>query len=63
MCYRAWKKVHDNRDRISMVMVYGWNPWAEAAAIEPSLPDGDLLLRKTAWYYERFKRGKGFELF
>ena len=60
---RAWEKVYENRDRIEMVMLYGWNPWAEAAAIEPSLPDGDLLLRKTAWYYQRLVVGEEYQIF
>ena len=60
---KAWEKVYENRDRISMVMVYGWNPWAEAAAVEPSTIDGDLLLRKTAWYYQRLREGRDFQPF
>ena len=60
---QAWQKVYENSGEISMVMLYGWNPWAEAAAIEPSLTDGDLLLRKTAWYYHRFVEGQDFQPF
>ena len=60
---QAWRKVYENSGEVSMVMLYGWNPWAEAAAIEPSLPDGDLLLRKTAWYYRRFAEGQDFQPF
>ena len=60
---QGWRKVYENSGEVSMVMLYGWNPWAEAAAIEPSLPDGDLLLRKTAWYYHRFTEGLEFQPF
>ena len=60
---RAWEKVFDNREDVMMVMLYGWNPWAEAASIEPAVPYGDVLLQKTAWYHNRFVEGKPFSNF
>ena len=60
---RAWEKVYRNRPSIKMVMLYGWNGWAEAASIEPAAPYGDLLLRKTHWYYHRFINQQPFQEF
>ena len=63
----AWKKAYDNSDDITLITVYGWNPWAESAQLEPAFvgpyPNGNLLLHKTSWYYQRFLEGKDFELY
>ena len=57
---RAWKKVFENRNQVKMIILYGWNPWAEASSIEPAAPYGDLLLRKTSWYHTLFDAGQPF---
>ena len=58
---QAWEKVYQNQADVSMVMLYGWNPWAESASIEPALPYGNLLLRKTAHYANLFRESLPFE--
>ncbi len=64
---RAWEKVYRNRDSVKMVVVYGWNPWAEMSSIEPGVGGmsayGDSLLQKTRWYYDRFQRGEIYRPF
>ena len=37
------------------VLVTSWNEWFEGTAVEPSIGAGDLALRQTASYAERFK--------
>ena len=60
---QAWQKVYENKSSISMVLLYGWNPWAEASSIEPALPYGYLLARKTAWFYGRLADGYEYQDF
>ena len=57
---RTWRKVFENRNQVKMIILYGWNPWAEASSIEPAAPYGDLLLRKTAWYHALFDADQPF---
>jgi len=63
----AWQKVYANRATITLITVYGWNPWAESSQLEPSFigpyPNGNLLLQKTLWYHQRFLEGKDYELY
>lgn len=39
------------------VLVCSWNEWHEGSEVEPSLEYGDLYIRLTAEYAERFKAG------
>lgn len=60
---QAWKRVFDNRDSVRMIGVYGWNPWAEMASIEPTVEYGETLIAKTNWYYNRFVHGNKYRLY
>ena len=48
-----------------MVVVYGWNPWAELASIEPANGGayGDQLVQMTRWYFDRLVQGQPYRLF
>jgi len=63
----AWKKVYDNVDDITMVVVYGWNPWAESPSLEPSsvgpYPQGHTLIEKSLWYFTRLLQGDSYRKF
>ncbi len=63
----AWKKVYDNVDAVTMVVVYGWNPWAESSQLEPAIigpyPNADRLIQKTLWYYQQILEGREYKLF
>ena len=60
---QAWKKVFDNQESVKMIGVYGWNPWAEMASIEPTVEYGDTLVEKTRWYFNRFDHGEKYRLY
>ena len=63
----AWQKVYDNKATVTQVVVYGWNPWAESSQLEPTFigpyPNGNLLLQKTLWYYQRLLEGKDYQVY
>ena len=55
---RQWQQLVENRDKINLVIVYGWNLYGEQAHIEPSGegpgPVGDDYVKKTRDYYDAF---------
>ena len=64
----AWQEIIDHPDRseISMVWIWSWNNYDDLTSIEPdsgvgAYALGDLLLRKTAHYYNLFRSGLPFK--
>ncbi len=63
-----WQEIHERRDEIDLVIIWGWNSWMEQLYIEPDDGEGvasagDSLLRKTAWYVTRLRSGEYFRRF
>ena len=53
----------DNKDDISLILLYTWNEHEEHAAIEPdkgisSVSYGNSLIAKTSLYYRKFLAGQ-----
>ena len=63
---QGWKQIHDRRDDVERVIVWSWNSWADKVYIEPDsnfgyASHGNLLTRKTAYYYHLLVAGLPFE--
>lgn len=63
---RQWRQLVDNRDAISLIILYSWNLYGEQAQIEPSTggpaPVEDEYVARTRRYYQRFLAGKSIDV-
>ncbi len=64
---KAWKEIieYEPRSDLRLVWIWSWNSYNDMLYIEPdsgagAAPHGDLLIRKTAHYYEFFRQGTSF---
>ena len=60
---QAWQVAVDNKDDISLILLYTWNEHEEHAAIEPDkgispVSYGNSLIEKTSRYYRQFLAGQ-----
>ena len=55
---RQWQQLVDNRETISLIILYSWNLYGEQAHIEPSTggpaPVGDEYVARTRRFYQQF---------
>lgn len=60
---KQWQKLMQNRSKVKMIVLYGWNLYGEQAYIEPSsggpAPVGQEYVARTKKYYEAFQKGEG----
>lgn len=62
---QGWKEIFGRREEVDRVVVWSWNSWFDKVYIEPDsnlgyASHGDLLTRKTAYYYRLFSSGLPF---
>lgn len=60
---QAWQVAVDNKEKLSLIIVYSWNEHGDHSAIEPTkkvtpLAAGWSLVEKTAPYWRLFQRGE-----
>ena len=67
---RAWKEIIEYRTRsdIKLIFIYYWNSYSEITYLEPDsgigpYAVGDMYIRKTAHYYDLFRKGLPFQEF
>lgn len=60
---KNWEVAYQNRQRLSLLLIYTWNEYHERAEIEPTLQTGHLLLDKTKYYWNRLRANKPYKAF
>jgi hypothetical protein len=64
---QQWQWLVDNRDQVSLVIVYSWNFYGELAQLEPSTlgsaPPEEDYVAKTSRYYQAFLAGEDVKVY